>query len=67
MRETPPPHPDLRRGEPGRADRFDYFMIRVRRSEATPFSAVVERIGTGEKREVASSEQLARVMEEWSK
>jgi hypothetical protein len=60
-----PPPIDSAAGE-----RFGYFMVRIRRTERDPsagFSAVIERIGTGEKREVRSSSELVAVVEEWSR
>ena len=47
-----------------------YFVVRVRRAstaEAGQISGIVERIGSGEKRQFASSEELGRVVEEWSR
>jgi hypothetical protein len=50
--------------------RLGYFIVRVRRS-VTPgsgeFTGVVERLGSGEKREFRTSDELARVVEEWSR
>jgi hypothetical protein len=45
-----------------------YFIVRVRRISGAAFgdvSGVVERLGTGEKREFRSSSELAQVVAEW--
>jgi len=44
-----------------------YFMVKVRRSGVEGWGGVVEQLGTGEKREFKSGEELARVVEEWSR
>jgi hypothetical protein len=50
--------------------RLGYFIVRVR-SSATHGSGecagLVERLSTGEKRTFRTSEELARVVEEWSR
>ena len=46
-----------------------YFIVRVRRisgASAGEVSGVVERLGTGEKREFRSSAELAQVVTEWA-
>ncbi len=51
-------------------DRLGYFMVKIRRSGADPggdISGVVERLGSGEKREFRSCDELARVVDEWSR
>ena len=55
--------PDLRPG-------LGYFVVRVRRLPGMPIgecTGLVERLGTGEKREFKSSEELAQVVAEWSR
>ncbi|MEP6573167.1 MAG: hypothetical protein ABJD11_10750 [Gemmatimonadota bacterium] len=55
---------------PGSPDLPGYFVVRVRRTSGTlagEVSGVVERLGSGEKREFQSSQELARVVEEWSR
>ena len=47
-----------------------YFIVRVRRSGAhgpDEFEGLVERLSTGEKRAFRTSDELARVVEEWSR
>jgi hypothetical protein len=50
--------------------RLGYFIVRVR-SSATRGSqecaGLVERLSTGEKRAFRTSDELARVVEEWSR
>jgi hypothetical protein len=46
-----------------------YFIVRVRRISGAALgdvSGVVERLGTGEKREFRSSTELAQVVAEWA-
>lgn len=46
-----------------------YFIVRVRRMSGTALgdvSGVVERLGTGEKREFRSSSELAQVVADWA-
>ena len=46
-----------------------YFIVRVRRISGAALgdvSGVVERLGTGEKREFRSSSELAQVVAEWA-
>lgn len=50
--------------------RLGYFIVRVRRSAthgAEECAGVVERLSTGEKRTFRTSDELARVVEEWSR
>ena len=50
--------------------RLGYFIVRVRRSGAhgpDEFEGLVERLSTGEKRAFRTSDELARVVEEWSR
>jgi hypothetical protein len=49
---------------------FRYFMLRLRirdePAEMTPrLTGVVERLGSGERRDFSSSEELVKVMEAW--
>ena len=46
---------------------FEYFMVRVRRSDAEPGQVTghVERLGTGEKRGFGSGRDLARLVATW--
>lgn len=48
---------------------FTYFMVRVRRppgERAPGLVGVIERVGTGEKREFETSDELVRTMLAWS-
>lgn len=48
-------------------DRFDYFMVRVTRTEDDArLSGLVERLGTGEKRSFGSGQQLLWLVGAWS-
>jgi hypothetical protein len=49
------------------SDRFEYFMIRVTRSERDPdrVSGLVERLGSGEKRGFETGDQLLRMVGGW--
>jgi hypothetical protein len=50
------------------AGRPGYYIVRVRPDGATgELAGLVERLSTGEKRAFRSYEELARVVEEWSK
>jgi hypothetical protein len=46
---------------------FEYYMVRVRRSDADPghVTGHVERLGTGEKRGFGSERDLARLVATW--
>jgi len=48
-------------------DTFEYYMIRVRRTDAHPdqVTGQVERLDTGEKLGFASGEHLARLVTAW--
>jgi hypothetical protein len=50
------------------AGRFDYFMLRLTRSEGDPdlIAGLAELLRTGEKRGFESGEQLLRLIGEWS-
>lgn len=51
----------------GTPDRFDYFMVRVTRTEDDArLSGLVERLGTGEKRSFGSGQQLLWLVGAWS-
>ncbi len=53
----------------GELRRFAYFMVRLQRPAAggdTTLAGVVERLGTGEKREFASAAELYDLLELWS-
>ncbi len=57
---SPPPGSPLGAG---------YFIVRVRRVSGASHgdvTGVVERLGTGEKREFRSSTELAQVVAEWA-
>ncbi len=57
---TPPQPPDTLPG---------YFVVRARRLPGAALgevSGVVERLGSGERREFRSSAELARVVAEWT-
>jgi hypothetical protein len=49
------------------SDRFEYFMVRVTRSEKDPgrVAGLVERIGSGEKRSFETGDQLLRMVGGW--
>jgi hypothetical protein len=49
------------------AQLFDYFMVRVTRTEdATQLAGLIERLGTGEKRNFTTGQQLIGLVAEWS-
>jgi hypothetical protein len=50
-------------------ERFDYFMIRLTRSETEPdrVAGLVERLVSGEKRSFETGEQLVRLVGGWAK
>ncbi len=49
------------------SERFEYFMIRVTRSDKDPdrVSGLVERLGSGEKRTFETGDQLLRMVGGW--
>lgn len=49
------------------SERFEYFMIRVTRSDKEPerVSGLVERLGSGEKRSFETGDQLLRMVGGW--
>jgi hypothetical protein len=49
------------------SERFEYFMIRVTRSDKDPdrVSGLVERLGSGEKRSFQTGDQLLRMVGGW--
>ncbi len=49
------------------SERFDYFMIRVTRSDndRDRVSGLVERLGSGEKRSFETGDQLLRMVGGW--
>ena len=49
------------------SESFEYYMVRVRRSDADPehVTGHVERLGTGEKRGFGSERDLARLVATW--
>ena len=49
------------------SERFEYFMIRVTRSDQDPdrVSGLVERLGSGEKRSFQTGDQLLRMVGGW--
>jgi hypothetical protein len=60
------PHlPDDDRGTT--SDRFEYFMVRLTRSDKDPerVAGLVERIGSGEKRSFETGDQLLRMVGGW--
>ncbi len=59
------PEPD---GNDGAPERFEYFMIRLTRSDKAPdrVTGLVERLGSGEKRSFDSGDQLLRMVGGWS-
>lgn len=65
----PDPQPTNSAREAIAQERLGYFMVRIRRSAGDPpgeFAGIVERLGTGEKRAIRNSGELAQVVEEWS-
>lgn len=54
--------PDEAHGTP--SERFEYFMIRVTRSDKDPerVAGLVERLGSGEKRSFETGDQLLRMV-----
>ena len=66
MSDTQPPGKSAGPGP----ERLGYFLVRVRRPAtggAGEFAGLVERLGTGEKRAFQTGDELARVVEEWSR
>lgn len=49
------------------SERFEYFMIRVTRSDKDPerVAGLVERLGSGEKRSFESGDQLLQMVGRW--
>ncbi len=49
------------------SERFEYFMIRVRRSDKDPerVAGLVERLGSGEKRSFETGDQLLQMVGGW--
>lgn len=46
---------------------FDYFMVRVTRTEeSAQLAGLVERLGTGEKRSFSTGEQLLGLVAAWA-
>lgn len=54
-------------GEDTTGQRFEYFMIRMTRSEQEPqrVAGLVERLGSGEKRSFETGDQLLRMVGGW--
>jgi hypothetical protein len=54
-------------GDDGTPERFEYFMIRLTRSEKVPerVAGLVERLGSGEKRSFESGDQLLQMVGGW--
>ena len=66
----PTPQPEPPESPPEAAHRVGYYMVKVRRSVVDPIgglAGVVERLGSGEKRKFRSCDELARVVDEWSR
>jgi hypothetical protein len=60
---------ESRREEPTDSARFAYFMVRVRiesPSDARSVDGMVERLGTGRKRDFRSGPDLLRLITDWS-
>jgi hypothetical protein len=60
------PHPTV--DDPGtRSERFEYFMIRLTRSDNDPerVAGLVERLGSGEKRSFETGDQLLQMVGRW--
>lgn len=49
-------------------EHFQYFMVRLARSNADParLSGLIERIGSGEKRTFGTGEELVHLFASWS-
>jgi hypothetical protein len=49
------------------SERFEYFLIRVTRSDKDPgrLAGLVERLGSGEKRSFETGDQLLRMVGGW--
>jgi len=49
------------------SERFEYFMIRLTRSDKDPerLAGLVERLGSGEKRSFETGDQLLRMVGGW--
>lgn len=46
---------------------FDYFMVRITRTEdAAQVAGLIERLGTGEKHSFSTGEQLLGLVAQWS-
>ncbi len=54
-------------GEDVTPERFEYFMIRLTRSDRAPdrVAGLVERLGSGEKRSFESGDQLLQMVGGW--
>lgn len=55
---------------PSQGSGLGYFVVRVRRLAGMPLgecTGLVEHLATGEKREFRNSEELAKVVAEWSR
>jgi hypothetical protein len=65
MSDVPPPGESPDSG----SHRLGYFIVRVRSAThgSGEFAGLVERLATGEKRAFRTSDELARVVEEWSR
>ena len=50
--------------EHGRNDRFEYFMLRLTRSELEPdrVAGLIQQLGSGEKRSFNTAEQLVELI-----
>jgi hypothetical protein len=61
-----PHQPDEEQGLP--SERFEYFMIRLSRSDKHPerMAGLVERLGSGEKRSFETGDQLIQMVGGWS-
>jgi hypothetical protein len=53
--------------ENGKRERFDYFMVRLSRTDREPerLAGLIERLGSGEKRSFETGEQLIRLVGGW--
>ncbi len=60
-----PHQPDQNHGTT--PERFEYFMIRLTRSDKDPerVAGLVERLGSGEKRSFETGDQLVRMVGGW--
>jgi hypothetical protein len=59
--------PDTPEGSTDPTGRFEYFMLRMFRTEESsrPITGQVERLGTGEKRRFETADELLGLVTDW--